>query len=453
MDLTKFGVEKKQDSPNEVEDDSLNIEMDQIRDDFYQEVDEHYLPWFMKYQLSSFDDLIETKELKKVREFFENPPKGKGLLLVGPPGSGKTTTLQLFGDAYNYEIFEMNASDTRNKKSITHTITDVIHQKSLFNQDKLLLIDEVDGVSGTKDRGGVSEIVKLLKTSNSPFVFTANNKEANAIRSLNKSCVVVDFEAHSYQLLEDLAKRIFSGEGIDYDEKTLQAFIEVRTTSDIRGFINDLQASVVDKQFIGLSEEDGFELRDYKQKMHQVLNKIFYSYPEDAVFSTRNSDVDLDDVMLYLEENVPEIYSKKGIYCSFNEIAKADVFRGRIRKWQYWRYLVYINFYLTYGVSSCKDRVENVKTFKRNQRILKKWIYGNKVNALRGRTKAEKDKDAPLRFIEHLAQDSGTSVAGCFKLQLPYIAFMFQRDEGFRESLISKYDLDDASIKALEEFK
>ena len=448
MDLTKFGVEKKEESPKSVDDTSLSIEIDAIKQDYKQEIQERFLPWFMKYQLSSFDDIIETKEIKKIREFFDTLPKDKGLLLVGPPGSGKTTTLQLFGETYNYEIFEMNASDTRNKSSISDTLTKVLNQRSLFNQEKLLLIDEVDGVSGTKDRGGVAEIIKLMKKSPYPFVFTANEKEANSIKSLKKSCIVVDFESHSYELLDKLSKKILKQEEIEFDEKELQEFITIRNTSDIRGFINDLQASVIAGKFI--LDTQSLEIRDYKQKIDQVLQKVFYSYAEDALKSTRNSDVNLDDVMLYMEENIPQVYSKKAIYLAFNELSKADVFKGRIMRWQYWRFLVYINFYLTYGVSSVKSDVKKV-TFKRNGRILKKWIYGNKVNALRSRTRVEKSKDAPLRFIEELARDLQTSAKRCRSRDMPYISLMFKNNSSFREELIKKYNLDSATIKAIDE--
>src|SRR5690606_19537517 len=128
-----------------------------------------------------------------------------------------------------------------------------------------------------------------------------------------------------------------------------EEFVEIRETSDIRGFINDLQANVLSKKFV-LNDE--LELRDYKRKIEGLMDKIYFSYPEDSLKSTFNSDVNLDDLFLYLEENTPNVYAKEALILAFNEIAKADVFRGRIMKWQYWRFLVYVNFYLTFGVSN-----------------------------------------------------------------------------------------------------
>ena len=148
---------------------------------------------------------------------------------------------------------------TRNKKAISETITDVIKQKSLFAKNKLILIDEVDGVSGKHDRGGVSELSKIIKESKYPICFTANDKESDKIKTLKKLCTYIDFENHSQELLKKTAQKIFTKENIKYDEKDLEEFIEERNTTDIRGFINDLQASVYNSKF-ELNEK--LELRD-----------------------------------------------------------------------------------------------------------------------------------------------------------------------------------------------
>ena len=75
-----------------------------------------------------------------------------------------------------------------NKKSITLSVGDVIKQKSLFQKDKLILIDEVDGVSGTKDRGGVAELTKIVKASNYPICFTANDKDSDKTERAVSKC-------------------------------------------------------------------------------------------------------------------------------------------------------------------------------------------------------------------------------------------------------------------------
>lgn len=449
MDLTSFGVEVEDNKPKEIVDKNLKINMDKIQTDYLIKDVERYLPWFLKYKVEKIEDLIITKEIKKILDFLKTDKNkhNKGILLFGPAGSGKTTTLNLIGEHFNYELFELNASDARNKKSILESVGDVIKQKSLFGQEKLILIDEVDGVSGTNDRGGVAELIKLIKNSNYPVTFTANDIDSPKIKALKKKCILVDFVNNSQELLVGIAKRIFKNENIEYDESELFEFVDARNTSDIRGFINDIQASVFESKFCGDNSE--MEVRDYKKKIETLLDKIYYSYPEDSLFSSFNTDINLDDLFLYLEENTPSIYEKKELIVGFSQISKADVFKGRIMKWQYWRFLVYVNFYLTFGVSTAKKMPKKVKSYKRNGRILKKWIYGNKVNTLRLRTKIEKKKDLPLRFIEKLAKHYGTSAKRCRSSDIFYFALQYKNDREFQQSMDNLLDIDSSTKQCL----
>ena len=301
MDLSKFGVEVKSNKPKSIDDESLQIDFDKIKKDFSYEEIERFLPWFLKYQLKNYDDLIITKETKKILNFLKERPKGKGILLHGGAGCGKTTTINLIAEHFKYEIFELNASDARNKKSIEESVGDVINQKSLFGQEKLILIDEVDGVSGSKDRGGVATLIKLLTNSSYPVLFTANNIESDNIKALKKKCIVIDFENNSSELLFEIGKKILTNEEVEFEDEELANFINIRSSIDIRGFINDLQTEVVSGKFEPSSE---LELRNYKKKIENVLDSIFYSYPEDSLKSTFNTDINLDDLFLYLEENI-----------------------------------------------------------------------------------------------------------------------------------------------------
>jgi len=444
MDLTNFGATNHK-KPKEISDKNLELDFNEMKKDFDFIEEERYLPWFLKYQLKSFDDLIKTKEIMKIVKFFKEANLEKGLLLYGPAGCGKTTTLNLIGNYFDYEIFELNASDARNKKSILESVGSVVQQKSLFGKNKLILIDEVDGVSGTYDRGGVAEIIKILKTSNYPVVFTANDSEATSIKSLKKVCEVIDFSNHSFELLLGIGKKILTSENISFDDESLGKFVEERNSNDIRGFINDLQASVFDGKFLN---DNSLDIRNYKKEIEELLNKIFFSYPEDSVFASFNSNVNIDDLFLYLEENIPEVYDKMSTFKAFNELSKADQFRGRIRKWQYWRYLVYVNFYLTYGVSSSKNNLKKVK-YKKNGRILKKWIYNNKMMILSPRTKIQKEKDEEEKLVEKLAKFYGRSVKKFRSEDLWYFLISYRNNPEFRGNINFELNIDKKTEESL----
>src|SRR3989344_1181590 len=106
-----------------------------------------------KYRPSSLKEVIGNQvTLMKLRKAVSEK---KPVLLYGLTGTGKTSAVQALAKDLNYELIEVNASDTRNKDSIHSVIGSAASQMSLFSKGKIILIDEVDGLSGQKDRGGI----------------------------------------------------------------------------------------------------------------------------------------------------------------------------------------------------------------------------------------------------------------------------------------------------------
>ena len=56
----------------------------------------------------------------------------KAALISGPPGIGKSSTASIVAKHLNYEVFELNASDARNKKSLDAQVAQVT-QTQLLN--------------------------------------------------------------------------------------------------------------------------------------------------------------------------------------------------------------------------------------------------------------------------------------------------------------------------------
>ena len=117
------------------------------------------MQWTEKYRPKRLEEIKgQESVLKEMKEFFENFPSSKKILILnGQPGIGKTTITHVFAKEKNYELFELNASDLRNKSKLKEILKPVVEQKPLIKKNKLILIDEADGITGT-DRGGIPEL-------------------------------------------------------------------------------------------------------------------------------------------------------------------------------------------------------------------------------------------------------------------------------------------------------
>ena len=62
----------------------------------------------------------------------------------------------------------------------------------------LLFLDEVDGIAGNEDRGGVSAIIKIVEESLVPVIMAANDPDIEKLRPLKESVLACAFSAGSH---------------------------------------------------------------------------------------------------------------------------------------------------------------------------------------------------------------------------------------------------------------
>ena len=135
----------------------------------------------------------------------DNGAWAKCSLLSGPPGIGKTTTAYLVCKELGYDVVEMNASDTRTKKMLIERVSESLNTTSVASmmgkgnennavtKKRVLLMDEVDGMAGNEDQGGVAELINLIKTSKVPIICLCNDRNHQKIRSLANHCFDLRF--------------------------------------------------------------------------------------------------------------------------------------------------------------------------------------------------------------------------------------------------------------------
>jgi len=119
-------------------------------------------PWCEKYRAECFND-VKGQELAidKVKSFLRRFPEKKAVVLYGGPGVGKTSLAYAIAAELDAEILELNASDLRDKEKINEIIKPASEQMPLFKRNKVILIDEVDGISA-RDRGGLQALLDII---------------------------------------------------------------------------------------------------------------------------------------------------------------------------------------------------------------------------------------------------------------------------------------------------
>jgi len=125
-------------------------------------------------------------------------------------------------------------------------------------------------------------------------------------------------------------------------------------------------------------------LEDERNKEVDIFNAlrlIFKGLPSEKTLDVFNSvNMQLDEIMLWMEKNIPSEYQGEELARAFDLLSKADVFKGRIYKKQYWRFLVYENIFLSYGISSSKKNIKTGFTsYNKPDRILKIWLHNRKT--------------------------------------------------------------------------
>ena len=294
--------------------------------------------WSEKYRPNNFTDLIGNEESRKLFvEWFTNWKKGtKPILLVGPPGIGKTTLANIAAKQFGYDLISINASDVRNKRNINEILTPVLGNQTVLGAP-MIFIDEVDGVHGRADYGGGEAIIQILKEPTVPIVLAANTDTSDKMKSIKKVVKTINLKTLSPKLLRLYLNKILQLEGVKVDSDTLAKLV-IESRGDIRSLINFTQARVTgfdpptERSFETLDIEEGINAF-YKANSIDEARSVLYSLRIDprekinAFYSSIiTSKISVDDMQNFLQV-----------------ISEADMLYGKIMKTQQWRLLRYLD--------------------------------------------------------------------------------------------------------------
>lgn len=338
---------------------------------------EKYRPKTMKQLLGQQGDKSNAKKLynwlmdwhknraSKVKRakpspYAKNDDGGffKAALLSGPPGIGKTTTVQVVCRELGLDLVEFNASDTRSKRLLKEQVSELLSNTSLkgYFEDKskpsrehVLLMDEVDGMAGNEDRGGLQELIALIKSTDIPIVCVCNDRNHPKMRTLSGYTFDLKFAKPRLEQIRGAMKSICHKERIQMSNEDLDRLIEA-TDHDVRQVINHLSLFVGQTGTQEKSERKHAN-KDLRLGPWDVVRKVFSAEEHKHMSIHDKSDLFFHDYNispLFVQENYLSVVPKapareqlKRIALAAESIAMGDVFETSIRRNNAWSLLPY----------------------------------------------------------------------------------------------------------------
>jgi len=329
------------------------------------------MPLIEKYRVKSLNEIRGQQiAVSEIRDFLRMFPAKKALILNGPVGTGKTSMVIALAKENDKELFELNASDLRNRKSLEAVLRPSLEQQSLFGKGKLILMDEADGITGS-DRGGLPELIALISKTKVPILITANDIWGKKFSLLRKTCKIVSLKELREEDVRGIVVDVLQKEGKKIKDTTIDLIVK-GARGDVRAALNDLESVIL----LGEENIDEISLREKKQDIFNDLKKLFQNQTDEKTLRIfDNSGLSMDEILLWIEENIPLEYQGKALFKAYESLSKADIFKGRIYRKQYWRFMVYQSFFLSGGIASATKLKNNrFISYNKPTRILKIWM-------------------------------------------------------------------------------
>ncbi|XP_021104261.1 replication factor C subunit 1 isoform X3 [Heterocephalus glaber] len=279
------------------------------------------LRWLRNWHKSSPDEKKHAKFGKFAGK--DDGSSFKAALLSGPPGVGKTTTASLVCQELGYSYVELNASDTRSKNSLKAIVAESLNNTSIkgfyssgaggaeasVSAKHALIMDEVDGMAGTEDRGGIQELIGLIKHTKIPIICMCNDRNHPRIRSLVHYCFDLRFPRPRVEQIKGAMMSIAFKEGLKIPPPAMNEII-LGANQDIRQVLHNLSLWCARSKALTYDQAKADSHRakkDIKLGPFDVARKVFAAGEETAHMSLMDkSDLFFHDYSiapLFVQEN------------------------------------------------------------------------------------------------------------------------------------------------------
>jgi len=389
--------------------------------------------WTEKYRPSTLAEVRGNDSARDaLQEWAESWDQHREAVIVhGSPGIGKTSAAHALANDMGWDRIELNASDSRTKDDIERLAGRASKNATLGGSGhQLIIVDEADNFHGNVDRGGSKAVTSIVKDAGQPMVLIANDyyEMSNGVRN---ACQEIEFRDVGKRSIVPVLRDLCRQEGVDFEDAALEAIAETND-GDLRGAINDLQALAEGRD--ELREEDvATGERDRTHGVFDYLDTVIKEAgAQEALETAYDVDETPDDLVNWIEDNMPKDYEGRELARAYDFLADADRWLGRVRATQNYTYWRYATDNMTAGVAAAR------RGSKGGWTRYGPPSYWSKLGRSRG-TRNKRDYVA-----RKIAAESGVSMSTARREVMPYLATMTHhcRNRELTVAMAARYDLD-----------
>ena len=406
------------------------------------------MDWTEKYRPQTLDGVVgnptAVNSLRAwARSWEKGIPEVRVAVLRGPPGVGKTTSVEALAREMGWSIIEMNASDQRTGKAIEDVALrgsrfetfrdDGSFTRSSEGGRKLIVLDEADNFYGNSDKGAMPVVNSLIKETRQPVVLIVNDfyELSRKSSAVNDSTLQITFKKPQAGTIAKALYRIAEAEGVEVEPAAMEIIAE-NANGDMRAAVRNLESLALGQDVVTQEMADGLSPRDTRSDIYDLMKAVFLGGdPAEARRRAMEVDEDPGMVLMWIDENMPTECTDTGdLIRGYEKLSRADIFMSRVYRRQYYRFWSYAKDLMTFGVCASKRTRSRPGTRINFPSYLGRMSRSKKVRMLRG--------SISLKLAEHLH----TTTRRVQNDVVPYVRTMISNDADLRLALTDELDLD-----------
>ncbi|MCA1814315.1 MAG: replication factor C large subunit [Halobacteriales archaeon] len=408
--------------------------------------------WTERYRPQNLDEvagMVKGKEDLRAwaRAWTKGTPELRAVILIGPPGTGKTSAAHALAKENGWTVVELNASDARNRDAIERIILRGAEQETISSTGafertrdgklKLLLLDEADQLAGRDETmGGKKAILTAVQRTGQPIILTANDEEMlKKSKALKDQSLVIKFQRLREGTIEKALQRVCQAEGIAAEPEALLA-LATKAEGDLRGAIRDLQALCIGRTTLTLKDIRAVGERNRTATLWEFIKN---TYRTSDIKAAREMSWDVDEEprekLTWLDDNLPRAYRDvHDVAQGLEFLSRADVFLARTSRTQNYRLWGYANDLMVAGVAASKHAPMDREPWVEFPSWIRRMGASRHARGMRG------------SLAEKLGKATHTGSDAAEEAFLPWLLGIFRNDREQAVRLAVRLDLEEAEM-------